>query len=214
MSTSLGRDRLSRVSGVQQSRVRNADVHPAIKFFGAGLASEWEQSCRVCDADATTRADCYTAKVLPTISSINLHDGSSEGGQLLTIDGTSLDAANVGGLYILVDGVQCNVQSVTEERVTCMTQYRDLASSACDDASSPICDCSSGTCELWEGCNDPHNPVCTCTELDGVRTCEFAPACTDASNGACQCADTNTPSSCWFEPTCKDPSNPACTCSD
>jgi hypothetical protein len=182
VATVLGSNRMSRVSGVQESRVRDADVHPQVKFFGAGLAREWDLSARVCDAAATTTADCYTAKVLPTMAAIDFHAGSAEGGQLLTIDGTSLDATNT--TYILVDGVQCIVQSRSESQVTCMTQYKNLASSACTEA-SPICDCSTGTCELFAGCNDPNNPVCTCTELDGVKTCAFAAACQAASDDSC-----------------------------
>jgi hypothetical protein len=63
--TSIGSN--TRVSGIQGSRERNDDLHPAIKFFGAGYAREWHLSSAVCGVDATSYEDCYTAKVLPTI---------------------------------------------------------------------------------------------------------------------------------------------------
>ena len=43
--TSLSRYSANRVSGVQESRVRNPDLHPGIWFFGAGNAREWDLTC-------------------------------------------------------------------------------------------------------------------------------------------------------------------------
>ena len=145
-------------------------------------------------------------------------EGSSEGGQFLTIDGTSLDANST--VRILVDGVRCIVEegAISESQINCTTQYKDLAGNSCSDPSSPICTCSDpsdlSTCSVSSVCEDQSNPVCTCFELDGGNTCEFAAACADANDNSCTCTDANDPTTCWFEPVCQDASNPACTCTD
>lgn len=79
-STAFNNHQFSRVSGVQESRVRNNDMHPELWFFCAGYSYEWELTAKNCGTDAATLADCYTAKVLPTIASISSNTGSSEGG--------------------------------------------------------------------------------------------------------------------------------------
>lgn len=115
--------------------------------------------------------------------------GSSEGGQFLTIEGTSLDANAT--VRILVDGVRCVVEddAITESQINCTTQYKDLAGNTCSDPTSPICDCTDdtdlSTCTVSSVCEDQSNPVCTCYELDGTNTCEFATACADSSDDSC-----------------------------
>ena len=80
LSIDAGLGSNSRVSGIQGSRQRNNDLHPQIKFSGAGYAREWHLESAVCGPEATSYDDCYTAKVLPTIQSLNVTGGSSEGG--------------------------------------------------------------------------------------------------------------------------------------
>ena len=77
-------------------------------------------SAEFCNFEGT---DCYYAKVLPTITKIDKNTGSSAGGQLLTITGTSLDDPNT---TVLVDGSPCIVKSVSESVITCETTSKIL----------------------------------------------------------------------------------------
>jgi hypothetical protein len=144
--------------------------------------------------------------------------GSAQGGQVLKITGTSLDANAT--VRILVDGVRCIVAvgAISESEITCTTQYKGLAGNSCSDPSSPICDCADpndlSTCSVSSVCEDQSNPVCTCFEVDGGNTCEFAAACSDPSDSSCQCSNVNDPATCWFAPVCNNAANPACLCTD
>jgi hypothetical protein len=56
-----------------------------------------------CAYDGVT---CFKAKIMPTVSDISHNTGYAEGGQTMTITGTSLDGTNVS---VTVDGISCNV---------------------------------------------------------------------------------------------------------
>jgi len=77
-------------------------------------------SAEFCNFDGT---GCYNAKVLPTITNIDNNMGSTAGGQLLTITGTSLDDPNA---TVLVDGSPCTIQTVSESTITCETTPKTL----------------------------------------------------------------------------------------
>ena len=70
--------------------------------------------------DGTT---CYGVKLMPTISDVSDHAGFLDGGQELTITGTSLD----GDVTIDIDGLPCEVQSVSATEVKCITTKKDTA---------------------------------------------------------------------------------------
>jgi hypothetical protein len=58
---------------------------------------------------------CYRVKVMPTVSAVSHNAGHAEGGQLMTITGTSLD----GAVSVVVDDMDCEVQSISLTVVTC-----------------------------------------------------------------------------------------------
>ena len=58
--------------------------------------------------------------MMPTVSSISHDQGFEEGGQVLTITGTSLD----GDVVVEVDGEPCAIQSASQTEVTCKTSKK------------------------------------------------------------------------------------------
>ena len=74
-------------------------------FRGAGYARNDTETLLTCNYED----ECYVVRVMPTVSAISHNEGYAEGGQLMTISGTSLD----GAVAVTVDDIECSVQSVT-----------------------------------------------------------------------------------------------------
>jgi hypothetical protein len=73
-----------------------------------------------CSYDDVT---CYRVKVMPTVSSTSHNNGHAEGGQLMTITGTSLDGDAV---TVTVDDIECSVKSISQTSVTCLTGKKSI----------------------------------------------------------------------------------------
>ena len=73
-----------------------------------------------CAYDDTT---CYRVKVMPTVSAISHNAGHAEGGQLLTITGTSLDGDTV---TVTVDDLACDIESISQTELTCTTSKKTI----------------------------------------------------------------------------------------
>ena len=63
---------------------------------------------------------------MPTVKAISHNQGFAEGGQNLTITGTSLD----GQVSVTVDGYPCDVNKVSSDAVTCTTRSKVIDPSA------------------------------------------------------------------------------------
>ena len=118
-SFQFGNNNLAQVSGTIETEARNAEAQATVFFRGAGYAMN-EKSTETCLFDGTT---CYTTKLMPTVKSISQSQGYAEGGQTLSITGTSLD----GDVTVTVDGVPCSVESTSQREVTCTTGKKDLS---------------------------------------------------------------------------------------
>ena len=94
------------MTGRASNNVRDSESELTAYFKGAGYAYE-DPGARVYSYDG---AESYLAKVMPTITSISANQGTSEGGQTITIDGTSLDGKEV---LVYIEGIACSVQSIS-----------------------------------------------------------------------------------------------------
>ena len=90
------------VTGRAKAVDRNENSSLTAKYRGAGHSMN-EKSTVTCLYDGVT---CYSVKVMPTVSGISANAGHAEGGQTLTISGTSLDGETVS---VTVDGEPCTV---------------------------------------------------------------------------------------------------------
>ena len=63
-------------------------------------------------------SECWTVRTHPSVVSVSQNEGYLAGGQKLVIEGTGLKGTNV---QVSVDGVACNVHSVTMEKIICET---------------------------------------------------------------------------------------------
>ena len=93
------------IVGKVQNEVRNATASVEAFFRGAGYALNDTRTIETCNYEETS---CYRVKVMPTVSAISHNAGYAEGGQLLTIDGTSLDGDSV---VVTVDDTECDIKS-------------------------------------------------------------------------------------------------------
>ena len=116
----LGRDSKAYITGTVKTDFRNANGAVTAFFRGAGYAMNDTDTFETCGFDDV---NCYSAKVMPTVSSISHNAGHAEGGQLMTIQGTSLDGAAV---TVTVDDIPCSVQSISQEEVTCLTGKKTI----------------------------------------------------------------------------------------
>ena len=89
------------VTGRNKAVDRNENSSVTAKYRGVGNSMH-ERSSVTCLYDGT----CYSAKVMPTVSGISANAGHAEGGQTLTISGTSLDGETVS---VTVDDEPCTV---------------------------------------------------------------------------------------------------------
>jgi len=70
--------------------------------------------------------DCYKARVVPSISSINLSTGYTTGGQELIIEGYSLNGDSK--VEVMVGDAPCTVTEINRNRIKCMTSPTSLPS--------------------------------------------------------------------------------------
>lgn len=111
----LSKNNYQFIAGMVKTAQRNATSELTAFFRGAGYAMNDTSTIETCLYDGIT---CYRLKVFPTVSAISDNDGSSKGGQELTITGTSLDGATV---RVTVDGLPCDVKSIGTEQIVCTT---------------------------------------------------------------------------------------------
>jgi hypothetical protein len=111
------------VTGKVNTEARNAASSVSAFFRGAGYAMYNNDTLPNCNYDAT---DCYAVKVMPTVSAISHSQGYAEGGQNLTITGTSLD----GQVSVTVDSLPCDIKKVSSGEVICTTRSKTIDPSA------------------------------------------------------------------------------------
>ena len=111
------------VWGTIHTETRNMTAQLQAKYRGAGYAHNETETLAIYSLDGISN---YTLKMYPSIESISHTTGYANGGQLLTIDGVSLDGDEV---TILVDGVACVPQTIEKEQLTCLTGKKDILES-------------------------------------------------------------------------------------
>ena len=122
-----------------QTETRNMNAQLRAKYYAVGVAHNNTETLAYYSFDGTSN---YTLKMYPSIESISHTTGYAEGGQVLTIDGVSLDGDEV---TILVDGVPCIPQTIEKEQITCITGKKEIAelvtdTTATDSTSDPDSD--------------------------------------------------------------------------
>jgi hypothetical protein len=105
------------VTGKVNTEARSGASSVSAFFRGAGYARNDTNTLETCSYNGT---DCYNVKVMPTVKTISHNQGFAEGGQNLTITGTSLD----GQVSVTVDGQPCDVKKVSSDSVTCTTSSK------------------------------------------------------------------------------------------
>jgi hypothetical protein len=83
--------------------------------FRVGYAMHMEHSMKRCSYDNT---QCYKAKAVAKIDSINAAQGYMTGGQVLHIKGHGFNSENID---VKVDGVACRVFETDESYLKCVT---------------------------------------------------------------------------------------------
>jgi hypothetical protein len=105
--------------GPVHSEERNSDASVSAFFRGTGYAMIDQKNYNTTLLDGESS---YGVKVMPTVSSISSHQGFAEGGQELTITGTSLDGDAV---TVTVDGLPCkDVKKIGTTGLTCTTSEK------------------------------------------------------------------------------------------
>lgn len=107
----------ARLSFVLNTEERNTTSAVTAFFRGAGYALQGNAFDQ-CLLDGT----CYGVKLMPTVKSLSSNSGFANGGQNLTITGTSLD----GAVTVTVDGLPCTVREVTSSYVVCTTTLKEM----------------------------------------------------------------------------------------
>ena len=62
----------------------------------------------------------YDTKLTPFLSKISPRYGSLKGGETLTLTGDNFNE-NVADISILIDSIECTVQTATKTELTCLT---------------------------------------------------------------------------------------------
>ena len=119
-ASTLPKNSVSYVYGLVQTELRNATSDVSAFFRGAGYAINDTDTIQTCLYDGAT---CYRAKVLPTVTSVEPTFGYANGGQDITITGTSLDGDTV---TVTVDGLPCEVKSTSLNEVVCTTTAKSI----------------------------------------------------------------------------------------
>ena len=111
--------RTNYVEGIVMNELATTEANVVTWFHGAGNAYKVREASRTCTADGL---DCYEARVMPTISSIDHATGYTTGGQELIIEGTSLNMAEP---VVTVDGVECIVTEYDFYWIKCITGEKE-----------------------------------------------------------------------------------------
>ena len=109
------------VTGRMMSGKRSAYAQNTIKFNGVGNAHKVTGDGLLCDIHM---ADCFEARVHPTIASVSESSGYTSGGQLLEVRGTGLDGAT--SVEVEVDGTPCVVLGNDKDSIRCWTGAHTL----------------------------------------------------------------------------------------
>jgi len=75
--------------------------------------------------------DCYTNRILSRIDSVSANEGYVTGGQTLEITGKGF-GIDLSAVSIDIDGVACDLKTITDTKLTCMTNPRDAGISTVD----------------------------------------------------------------------------------
>ena len=114
----LANSKVQYVRGTVMTEQRNENVDLSVWFRGAGSCLKNAASSDTCDVNG----NCYSQRIMPTVSSVSAAAGYTSGGQEITITGTSLDGKSVD---IIVGDVPCEISSVTASSVVCQTKESD-----------------------------------------------------------------------------------------
>lgn len=98
---------------------RNLHSEVSVHLPGTGYAYHNPHTSKTCNLD---ESDCYTARTVPSITSVSSNAGYTTGGLTITLEGTSLD----GSAVVEVDGVSCVISEVTLTRIVCETAEKVL----------------------------------------------------------------------------------------
>ena len=110
------------IEGLVTNEIATTESSVVSWFHGAGNALILTDSVRICTADGE---DCYETRIMPTITNIDHSSGYTTGGQEITIDGTSLNAAEP---VVTIDGVECTVTEYSFYQLKCITGEKEAAS--------------------------------------------------------------------------------------
>ena len=66
----------------------------------------------------------YSLAATPTVTDISPSNGSSLGGDLVTLTGTGFPAASTSAVTVVLNGIPCAVQSTSATAITCLTGAR------------------------------------------------------------------------------------------
>lgn len=91
-------------------------------LWETGYAIHDEVMMRTCNFDAS---ECYTAKTVPAIYSIDQKEGFTTGGQVITVKGFGFGS---GTIRPTIDGVDCIVLSQSSEEFTCRAGAKETPS--------------------------------------------------------------------------------------
>lgn len=117
------------ITGKVETDQRNSSAEVSAFFRGAGYARRVAEDMNHYSLDGSSS---YQAKVMPTVSSISHNQGYAEGGQEISITGTSLNGDNV---TVTVDGLPCeDVQKVGTTGLTCRTSKKNNPNAPSPDA--------------------------------------------------------------------------------
>ena len=108
------------------TRNMTAENNLSLWMRGAGNAYVSSSSATIWDAEGASN---YTFKLLPSIDTISHSSGYTNGNQVLTIAGKAFDGDVV---TVTVDGVTCDLISVTKYEIKCRTRPKtdDTAASS------------------------------------------------------------------------------------
>ena len=112
--------------------------------------------------------------MVPSVTAIDYKTGYATGGQVLTITGTSLDGTDI---KVKVDGEVCDVQTIEQDQITCITRSKVLpAPSSQDEQASDTTDSSSDSDETTDASAETDT-----SNSEGGRLLDDTPTATDES---------------------------------
>lgn len=104
------------VQGKVQTTSRNKNAELTAHFNGVGNALYNDVSAKTCNVQGD---DCYFVRTVPSISSVDISEGYTSGGQELTITGHSFDANE--SIEVTVGDAVCTVKEFNSKQIKCET---------------------------------------------------------------------------------------------